>query len=346
MLHDQYGFVFDERYHKDLKYRVQTTMDIDRVIGNDYREIGCGFQNPFPRITIEPYGHRFLPIMYGCECGYAADSEPWNEPHCYSSEQIESFESWTWERFEQAEPVQEVVAQYRYFIKHYGEIIPTDRAFFNPHYQVGRSLQNLGSVINTAFSILGSEFFIHYIENPELVKSFYANITQLMLLCLRFFPQLDQQPLQNTFIGNCTVSMISPNQYLECNYFFDRQIMNYAQAIGATFMMHQDSDVTPHLENYARLEYISQLDVGQDTDFETIARLFPQASVNCILFPHWVYSTSGTDIKDELLHLMNIGRAFPSFSFSLYEIDSFLADKKIYEFYEIFRECALISSRK
>ena len=50
------------------------------------------------------------------------------------------------------------------------------------------SLQNLGSVINTAFSVQGQELFVNYLTVPELVRSLYANITQLTLLCLEYFP--------------------------------------------------------------------------------------------------------------------------------------------------------------
>ena len=68
-----------------------------------------------------------------------------------------------------------------------------------------------------------------------------------------------------------------------------------------------------HLENYARLEYLHALDIGQDTDFEKVARLFPKAEVNCILFPAWIESHSMDEIRAELLRLMDLGNVFRRF---------------------------------
>ena len=67
--------------------------------------------------------------------------------------------------------------------------------------------------------------------------------------------------------------------------------------------------------------------------------LLPNVSVNCLLFPAWVRDHSADDLREELRRLMKLGRAFPEFSFSLWEIDMELADDKIFVFHEIFRQC-------
>ena len=80
LIHDRFGFDLGERYHRDLDYRIQTTMEIDRAAFEAYGKIGLGYEKPFPRVSIEPFGHRFMPAMYGCECGYAQDAEPSEPP--------------------------------------------------------------------------------------------------------------------------------------------------------------------------------------------------------------------------------------------------------------------------
>jgi hypothetical protein len=133
--------------------------------------------------------------------------------------------------------------------------------------------------------------------------------------------------------------MISPGQYAALNWPEDRRLMEYARGIGARFMMHQDSGATPHLENYARFDYLQAFDLGQDTDFEKLARLCPAANVNCILFPAWVGSTPLDDLRAELKRLMRLGGRFPSFSFSLYDVDSELGGDRLFAFFEVFRQC-------
>ena len=202
------------------------------------------------------------------------------------------------------------------------------------------SLQNLGSAINTAFSVQGDRLLMDYVDDPDTVRKFYGNITQLMLLCLVRFPQEDGWPLTDIFVGDCTVSMISPRQYAALNAPEDRRLMGYARSIGARFMIHQDSDVTPHLENYAGLEYAQSFDFGQDTDFEKLFRLRPQAEVNCILFPGWIAANSSDDIRTELLRLMRVGKQFPSFTFTCLELDEKLDGAVVRSFFEVFSQCA------
>jgi hypothetical protein len=80
LLHDRFGFDFGERYHRDLPYRVETTMEIDRAVFDANGHLGLGYKNPFPRVSIESFGRRFVPAMYGCQCGYAVDADPWSRP--------------------------------------------------------------------------------------------------------------------------------------------------------------------------------------------------------------------------------------------------------------------------
>lgn len=105
-----------------------------------------------------------------------------------------------------------------------------------------------------------------------------------------------------------------------------------------SFCMHQDSGATPHLKNYAELGRIDTFDVGMDTDFEQLNEFFPNASVNCILFPHWLISHSMEDIKEEISRLVHIGKKFKSFSFSLFEIDLSIEDDLLFGLYEIFHK--------
>ncbi len=343
LIHDRFGFDLGERYHRDVDYRIQTTMEIDRAVFDAYGKIGLGFESPFPRASIEPFGHRFMPAMYGCQTGYAADGDPWGKPRALGGEEIRSLPAWTIERFERSEPVRLVLGQVEQLKRRYEPYRAAEKEF-NPHYRAMSSLPNLGSVINTAFSILGQELFVYYLTEPELVRKLYANIGELMLLCLEYFPRVDGWPLRDIFIGNCTVAMISPAQYMALNEPEDRRLMEHARQIGARFMMHQDSQASAHLENYARFEYLHALDLGQDTDFERLGRLVPGAEVNCILFPSWIESHSRDEIRAELTRLMRLGAGFPAFSFTLLEVDTKLGGDLLFEFHDTFRECALRNS--
>jgi len=252
LVHDRFGFDLGQQYHCDLDYRVCTTMEIDRAVFDAYGRIGLGFAQPFPRASIEPFGHRFLPAMYGCETGYAPDAEVWGKPRPLDADAIAALGAWTVQRFERSEPVRAVLGQIDQLKRRYERYRVPD-AEFNPHYRAMSSLQNLGSVVNTAFSLQGQQLFLDYATEPDAVRRLYANIADLMLLCLDYFPNVDGWPLTDIFIGNCTVAMISPAQYATFNLPEDRRLMEYARSVGAWFMMHQDSAANPHLAQYAKL---------------------------------------------------------------------------------------------
>ena len=108
-------------------------------------------------------------------------------------------------------------------------------------------------------------------------------------------------------------------------------------------MMHQDSNASA-TGKLCGLEYLHALDFGQDTDFET-ARLFPKAEVNCILFPAWIESHPMDEVRGELTRLMELGKNFAAFSFTLLEIDTNIGGDLLFEFHETFRESTMRSDR-
>jgi len=351
LLNQNYGFDFGEHYHLNIEARLRQNMEIDRVVFDNYGDIGLGFETPFPRVSIAPFGHLFIPAVYGCPCHYAKDSEPCAKSGYRSDLEIKSLPAWTAKQLEKAEPVQIVLSQLSYLKEHYNSWLSKPQKNTTPpipngvpHFRQMSSQQNLGSVINNAFTIRGQQLFIDYISNPGLVQKLYENITDLMLCCMDRFQQADGWALPEVFVGNCTVAMISPEQYARMNYPYDRRLMDYAQSNDSRFMVHQDSDTNAHLENYAKFDYLHFLDIGQDTDFEKVARLFPDVDVNCILFPSWIQSHPIQDIQEQLLRLMQLGKSFRSFSFSLWEIDSELGGDKIFTFYDTFRKCAETTS--
>ena len=342
LLHERFGLDLGERFHRDIIHRTRSVMDMDRLAWETFGSIGIGFEEPFPRATIEPFGHRFVPVLYGCPCEYASGEEPAVRTLPLDPDAIRSLPAWTPERFLSQEPVREVLAQLALARERFGDAGGAARGRMgeNPHAIPLSSLQNLGSIINTAVSTFGAQVLCLYVEDPELLRMLYRSVTDLMLLALRIFPDRDGRRLPLVFVGNCTVAMISPRQYAECNAAFDAELSAFAGSIGARFLVHQDSDATPHLANYARLAPVHGIDLGQDTDFARAAELFPGASANCILFPSWIGSTSLQGIREELGRLMRLGRGFPEFTFSLFEVDPALAGGRIFEFVEIFRECA------
>jgi hypothetical protein len=340
LLHARYGLDCGERFHRDIAWRVKSVMEVDRLVRSDFGTIGLGFADPFPRATIEPFGHRFVPALYGCDIVYADNEDPAALRVALDPDALRSLPPWTPERFRAAEAVAVVLQQARWARAHCDREAAERRVGFNPHCQPLTSLQNLGSVINTAVSVFGDAALLLGMDDPALLRGLYANITDLMLIALDAFPRADGRALHTVFVGDCTVAMISPAQYAACNSGSDRRLSQYAQSIGARFLVHQDSGATPHLLNYASLGGVGGIDFGQDTDWDEAARIFPDAEANCIIFPAWLRARSEREMQEELARLMTAGSHFPRFDFSLLELDQELAGEKVFEFHEAFQKAA------
>jgi hypothetical protein len=340
LLHRRYGLDHGERFHRDIAWRVAQVMEIDRLVHADFGAIGLGFREPFPRASIEPFGHRFVPAMLGCDVMYADGEDPAGRRLPFDPAFVAALPAWTRDRFDASGPVHIVMEQARWARENCSREEAERRLGYNPHAQPLTSLQNLGSVINTATSVFGEDALLLGCDDPDLLRAFYRNVTDLMLLCLDIFPRVDGRRLSNVFVGDCSVAMISPAQYEAANRDEDRRLLAFAQGIGARFLVHQDSGATPHLVNYAALGKVDGIDFGQDTDWEAAARLVPGTEANCILFPSWLRAHAREDIREELTRLMRAGQAFPRFTFSLLELDAELADGKVFELYEEFRRAA------
>jgi hypothetical protein len=340
LLYERYGLDHGERFHRDIAWRVAQVMEIDRLVHRDFSGIGIGFAEPFARATIEPFGHRFVPAMYGCETRYAAAEDPSGVRLAFDPGLIRGHLPWTRERFEAAPPVRIVLEQASWARAHCDREHAERMLGYNPHAQTLSSLQNLGSVINTAVSVFGEDALLLGLDEPDLLRGFYAGVTDLMLQCLEYFPGVDGRRLRTVFVGNCTVAMISPAQYAALNMTEDLRLARYAASIDARFLVHQDSGANPHLAAYASLPGVGAIDFGQDTDWAAAAKLFPEADASCIIFPGWLRDRALEDIREELERLLRAGSAFPSFSFTLLEVDDELARGKVFEFHEAFRKAA------
>ena len=345
LLHARYGLDYGERFHRDIAWRVAQVMEIDRQVRRDFGGIGLGFSDPFPRASIEPYGHRFVPALYGCATAYAASEDPSGVRRAFEAEEIRALAPWTRERLESSEPVRVVLEQARWARAHCDRAAAERRLGFTPHSQPLTSLQNLGSVINTAVSVFGEDALLLGMDEPDLLRALYRNVADLMLLCLEYFPGVDGRKLHTVFVGDCTVAMISPAHFAAFNLEPDSRLAEFARRIGARFIVHQDSGATPHLENYARLGGVQGIDFGQDTDWEAASRFFPGVEANCIVFPGWIRGHSRQEIQEELERLMTAGMQFPRFTFSILELDVELAAGKVFEFHEAFRKAAEAVSR-
>lgn len=329
-LEEHVGFVTDKKFFRDPDYHTKSIMAIDRAVWEKFKDVGLGYENPVPRPYIEPHGHRWGPAMYGCEIIFHPASEPWAQEIDVTDDELDELVSdpWTIEKFANAEPNRLVMEQAKYLRSKY------------PDANIA-TMQGIGSVINCGHSVLGSKLLEMYMTNPDLLRKFYHHMTDMTFTCMEYFSKYDNQPLGSAGLGNCSVAMIGPEQYMACNWEVDQRVMNWAKERNFPFSLHQDSDVNPHIDNYGKFGYVHHLDFGQDTDYERLYKYYPDATINVLLWPSWALAVDDDEMRADLMRWMRTGVKYKKGCyFSIYDVDQLMGRGRLFQFVDIFRQCA------
>lgn len=95
-----------------------------------------------------------------------------------------------------------------------GELLLAEKARRVARY--GRASQqiDLASAANNAFLMRGTEFYLDLLADPPLARHYLGVITETMLMAYRFIAQQFGR-LESVPLGNCNVTMISPEVYVE-----------------------------------------------------------------------------------------------------------------------------------
>ena len=313
----QYGLRFGKEFHFDQDRKIAQLLFMDQAMRKRFpwsNELMPEMQNISDiNMNIEPFGHRFVPALFGCEVAYSDANSPWAVEHILTPAEIETMPFWTMDEFSRDEKVKTIAEQTSYVRQKYGRC---------------SSQQNLGSVINTAIYLRGMELFTDFFERPELVHRLYALITNRMMLAYEYCSQLDGKPA-DTGVGNCSVCMLSPQIYQDFNRKYDMQIMELARSKGVCFGIHQDSDVTSFIDAYRPFDYLFGFDIGFDTNIALFRKAFPRIPLNICLYTSFLNDRTPGEIEKDILKLAVDGGDPDLTGFTCVDIDSNVPDEKV-----------------
>jgi uroporphyrinogen-III decarboxylase len=319
-----YNLDFDEGFYFDID-RKQSTQTIMKETACSrfpwYERLISGVNDNVvssPNIDVEPYGHRFIPAMLGCQVSYAPTHTPWAENHILSPEEIAAMPLITMDEFRADERVRVITDQVKRVREKYG-------------WCSGQ--QNLGSVINTAIYLRGMDLFTDFYERPETIRKLYDLITNRMTLCYEYFAGLDGK-YTNVGIGNCSVCMISPDIYEQFNRPFDLRIMELAKSHGVLFSLHQDSNVTRYIEKYKPFNYLYSFDIGCDTDVALFRKGFPETVLNIFVYTSFLLNRTPDEIRRDIRKMIADAADPAKTGFSCYDIDDNIPDEKVTALYD------------
>jgi hypothetical protein len=315
--YQKYGFVFDESFYLNAANKIRTMNAMDEIMQErfPYYTSPGGLKDSVvsnPTIAVEPFGHRFIPALFGCEINYSKDTTPWARHTDLSDDVIMNMPFLTPGEFSEDNKVQTITRQ---------------AAEMQALGYECSAQQNTGSVINSAI-YLRENLFTDFYEKPEVIHRLFDLITNRMECSLQYFAGVDGGAC-DIGIGNCCVCMLSPSVYETFNRPCDDRIMKLAQKMGVRFSVHQDSDVTPYIGCYEPFDYLYSFDVGQDTELELFRRAFPDVIMNIFVYSVWLLENDIPEITQGIKDMISKAGSPELTGVSCYDIDARTSDEKI-----------------
>lgn len=194
---------------------------------------------------------------------------------------------------------------------------------------------NYQGVINIATKLRGSELFLDMFDEPETVKAFFKHIADTIF---KVSQRVQKRQRESGFdidllsMSNCTVSMISPDQYEEFVLPLDIDLSHHYSRFG----IHTCNWVAdPYLYGIRKIEKIGYFDTGVNSDLPRIKALFPDARRALLITPGEFESAETEELK-ELISRIN--REYAPCDIVLADIESTTPDSRIQEFLDLVRE--------
>ena len=312
-----YGFNFNKSYFQNPDVKAKTNAAMHEKLCERFPWFKAYRPAPFG-ISVEPYGHRFIPAMFGCEIKFGDATAPWAENNILTREEIEATPMMTLEEYKQIDIVRETESQIKYARAKYGGC---------------SGQQNKGGVMNTAIYLRGMDLFSDFYESPATVHKLFNLISNRMFLSYEHGKELDGRAT-DTGVGNCTVCMVSPDVYDEFVYPQDLAFMELAKSNGVRFSVHHDSDATKYVESYKRLEYLHHIDVGFDTDVALFRKNFPHVVLNIYLYTSFLLERTAGEIAADVKKLAALAGGPKNTWFTCADVDDNIPDEKVTALYE------------
>ena len=159
---------------------------------------------------------------------------------------------------------------------------------------------NWQGILNNAFNIRGQEIFLDIYDRPDFVLRFFSVICEVMI---RFCKTVQEKQRASGFyvnqmsVSNCVVNMISPEQYREFVYPYDRKIAESFERFG----VHTCNwDITPYIDVLSELPKLGYLDMGIMSDMKRVKQVFPDTRRAVMYTPATLHDASIDMINNDM----------------------------------------------
>lgn len=308
---------FGKPWHTNVVYRRQSLLAIRNELKKRFPDTCIGQidepDQPMDLLT-GVFGACTVAGLFGIPIVYSPDNWPNCEHRYLANEQIDAL---TVPDLNNNGFFQSLLSQVDYIAKIEG----TAKGFIN--WQ---------GVLNNALRLRGETLFFDLFDCPDRVQHLFQVICDTMILAAKrlYEKQAHAGFIPEFFtISNCSVNMISPQQY---EVFILPQDKQLAEAFGCIGIHNCSWDASPYLKHYAAIPNLGYIDMGLQSDLSKARHLFPAARRALMYTPMDLANKTMTTIHENLEY---IAENYGPCDVIVADIEAGTPDEKVLEFVDL-----------
>jgi len=309
--HKHLGMKYGDTFYFDPRYRAEVEISEGGFLYEILGHVGVGSKNPAPshNLFIQPID--LLKATQGADIVCPVDATLETRGHTWSEYTVDEIERIDPRAAANHPFIDTILNQYREMVKLYG-----DRADI---FGVKSGLMNIHAPYTTAHQLFGEEIFYLMSDDPNGAMVVFNKIWDIyQAIFNRIRAEIGAPPANRIYLGDCSASMLSAEQYREV-------VLPANQAIAAQFSnagYHSCGPSTHLLNDFATIPGITSIELGAGTDLAMAVNSLPGVNMYPLVDPLSMRNESADTIAEITRNMAAECTPAPSTMLCAWSLDS------------------------
>ena len=226
-----------------------------------------------------------------------------------------------------------------------GELIMRERELRIERYGIATQMIDLASVSNNAFMMRGPDFYADLMVEKEFAQHYLGVIRETMCFAYKFISETFG-PINGFPLGNCNVTMISPELYEEIILQHDVDCVEYAAKLTGEkpccSLHHCDVKTEPFAEAYSKIPGLNSLQGSYHSDIKNINKILPKTNFSAMVSPVEILNRPMVELVQDIDTCIANGAN----DLTIWDIDPVCGPQQIVELFEQIKKIARKSDKE
>jgi uroporphyrinogen-III decarboxylase len=272
--HKHLGVKYGDAFYFDPRYRAEVETAEGVFLYEILGHVGVGSKIPAPSANLFIQPIDLLKATQGADIVCPTDATLETRGHTWSNYTVDEIEHLDPRAAANHPFIDTILGQYREMVKLYGE-----RADI---FGMKSGLMNIHAPYTTAHQLFGEEIFYLMSDDPKDALVVFNKIWEMyQAIFTRIRTEIGAPPANRIYMGDCSASMLSAEQYREV-------VLPANQAIAAQFSnagYHSCGPSTHLLDDFATIPSLTTIELGAGTDLTKAVKSLPGVNMYPLVDP-------------------------------------------------------------